>query len=326
MRTIPLNAGAVKRMKICFVMDPVESVNVDADTTFALMLGAQERGHEVFYVRPEDLPARRDECWATLWPVKIQRDRLKPAIRGEARFVPLHEMDCIWMRKDPPFDELYLYEVGLLELAEARGALVVNRPVGLRAANEKLYALHFAEVIPDTMVSSDREKLKGFIEERGGTGVLKPLSGHGGEGIFVASLEDRNLNALIEVSTQNGTIPVMCQEYLPAARQGDKRILMLDGEPMGAILRVPLAEEHRSNIHVGGRVEKTTLSEEERRICELVGPRLVADGLYFVGLDVIGGRLTEVNVTSPTGIQEMSRLDGVDGPGLVMEWVEKRLA
>lgn len=310
-------------MKICFVMDPVEAVNVKADTTFALMMGAQERGHEVFYVRPEDLLARRDECWATVWPVVLQRDQAMPARRGEARFVALHEMDCVWMRKDPPFDELYLYEVGLLELAEAKGTLVVNRPAGLRAANEKLYALHFAEVIPDTVVSSDRVKLKEFIAERG-TGVLKPLSGHGGEGIFVASVEDRNLNALIEVSTKNGTIPVMCQEYLPEARQGDKRIILLDGEPMGAILRVPLAEEHRSNIHVGGTVEKTTLTEGERRICEVVGPRLVKDGLYFVGLDVIGGRLTEVNVTSPTGIQEMSRLDGVDGPGLVMEWVEGR--
>jgi glutathione synthase len=312
-------------MRIAFVMDPVDGVNVDADTTFALMLGAQARGHEIFYVRPEDLLGRRDACFATVYPVTVRQDPEDKVTLGEGRFEALHQMDCIWMRKDPPFDEVYLYQAGLLELAEARGTLVLNRPCGLRAANEKLYALHFEEVIPDTVVTADGAQIKDFLADVGGRGVLKPLRGHGGEGIFVVGLNDRNLNAMIEVSTDNGRLPVMCQEYLPEARQGDKRVLLLDGEPMGAILRVPREEEHRSNIHVGGRVVATSLTEKERRICELVGPRLVRDGLYFVGIDVIGERLTEVNVTSPTGIQEMSRLDGVDGPEMVTKWVEDRV-
>jgi len=181
-------------------------------------------------------------------------------------------------------------------------------------------------VIPDTLVTNQAKRIKAFMSDHEGQAVLKPLSGHGGEGIFVLSEGDRNLNAMIEVSTNKGRDHIMCQEYLPAAREGDKRILMLNGEVMGAILRVPLQEEHRSNIHVGGSVEKTTLSKEEKRICEIVGPRLRRDGLYFVGLDVIGERLTEINVTSPTGIQEMSRLDGVDGPARVMEWIEEEIS
>jgi glutathione synthase len=312
-------------MKIGFVMDPLDGINVTADTTFALMLGAQKRGHELYYIRPQDLSAEGDEAWALITPVEVRADPNDKVTYGNEFYEPLHALDCVWMRKDPPFDEAYLYEVGILELAEEKGTLILNRPNGLRAANEKLYALHFPDVIPDTLVTNQAARLKAFMSDHGGQGVLKPLSGHGGEGIFVISEGDRNLNAMIEVSTKKGTEPIMCQEYLPAAREGDKRILMLNGEVMGAILRVPLQEEHRSNIHVGGSVEKTVLSEKERHICEVVGPRLVEDGLYFVGLDVIGERLTEVNVTSPTGIQEMSRLDGVDGPAQVMEWIEDKI-
>ncbi|RDV37735.1 glutathione synthase [Bradymonadaceae bacterium TMQ3] len=313
-------------MKIAYVMDPLSQVNVFADTTFALMLGAQARGHEVFYVRPESLEARGDEAFATIQPVELRQEPGNAVSFGEARHVSLDEVDVVWMRKDPPFDDTYLYEVMLLELAEERGTLVLNRPRGLRDANEKLYALHFSAHTPKTLVSSHAEAIKSFAEEVGGRAVLKPLDGHGGSGIFVIGTEDRNLNAMIEVSTAGGTKRVMVQEYLPAARQGDKRVIMLDGEPLGAILRVPLEQEHRSNIHVGGRVEKTSLSAREREICEAVGPRLKRDGLYFVGLDLIGERLTEVNVTSPTGIQEMSRLDGIDGPGVVMAWIENELA
>ncbi len=309
-------------MKIGFVMDPIEGVNVEADTTFALMMAAQERGDEVFYIRPRDLSARGDEAWASYTPVTLRADPDDKVSYGESKHGPLHALDAVWMRKDPPFDEAYLYEVNLLELAQEKGCLVVNEPRGLRAANEKLYALHFPEWIPASLVSASSTAIKAFMHRQGGRCILKPLSGHGGEGIFVLDESDRNLNALIEVSTAHGTVPVMCQEYLPEAREGDKRILMLDGEPLGAILRVPSDEEYRSNIHVGGRVEKTTLSPREKKICAAVGPRLVNDGLYFVGLDVIGERLTEVNVTSPTGIQEMSRLDGVDGPAEVMDWVE----
>lgn len=312
-------------MKIGFVMDPMEGVNVYADTTFALMLGAQARGYELFYIRPETLAAHGDEGWAVMQPVKVRQDPEDKAQFGEPFYGALHELDSVWMRKDPPFDDEYLYDVAILELAEQKGTLIVNRPQGLRAANEKLYALHFPEVIPNTVVTSQADRIKEFMAANGGLGVLKPLHGHGGAGIFVASLEDRNLNAMIEVSTKDGRERVMVQQYLPEAREGDKRIIMVNGEPIGAILRVPSEEEHRGNIHVGGQVVKTTLSKKEQEICALVGPRLVRDGLYFVGLDVIGERVTEVNVTSPTGIQEMSRLDGVDGPALVMDWMEGKL-
>lgn len=309
-------------MQIAFVMDPVDKVNIHADTTFAFMLAAQARGHQVFYVRPEDLMARGDEAWATLYPCSVRRVAGNHVTLGAPVQRALHTLDALWMRKDPPFDVAYLYEVALLELAEEKGCLVINKPRGLRDANEKLYALHFAPVIPETIVTGDAHRIKDFVREHGDRAVLKPLGGHGGSGIFVAETGDRNLNAMIEVSTDHGRRPIMCQAYLPEARHGDKRIIMLNGQPLGAILRVPMDEEHRSNLHVGGSAVQTTLTERDRQICELVGPRLVADGLWFVGLDVIGGRLTEVNVTSPTGIQEMSRLDGMDGPDRVMAWME----
>lgn len=313
-------------MKIGFVMDPLEGMNIDADTTFALMLGAQERGHEVYFIAPEDLYAKGNDAFAIMRKVTLRRVKGDHYACGEKEERNLNEFECIWMRKDPPFDDDYLYEVAILELAEKQGTLVMNRPQGLRGANEKLYALHFAEVTPRTLVTAKKSVIKEFMLDVGGRCVLKPLSGHGGEGIFVISEHDRNLNTMIEVSTKHETKLVMCQEYLEAAREGDKRVIMLNGEPLGAILRVPLEEEHRSNIHVGGRVEKTALTEKEREICERVGPQLVKDGLYFVGLDIIGERVTEVNVTSPTGIQEMSRLDGIDGSGKVIEWIEKQLA
>lgn len=308
-------------LEVGFVMDPLEKVNVAEDTTFALMLAAQARNWEVYYIRPGDLSCEGDEAWAMVQSVELRPDPDDKVTFGDSSYRALQTLDCIWMRKDPPFDTDYLYEANILELAQRKGCMVVNEPRGLRGANEKLYSLHFPEVIPATVVTSRARRIKDFMAEQGGKIVLKPLSGHGGEGIFVASEDDRNLNAMIEVSTRHGQIPVMCQQYLPAARQGDKRIIVLDGEPMGAILRVPQEGEHRSNIHVGGRVEKTSLTDRDRHICEVVGPRLVEDGLYFVGLDVIGEYLTEVNVTSPTGIQEMSRLDGIDGPGQVMQWV-----
>lgn len=310
-------------MQMGFVMDPLQKVNVREDTTFALMLAAQARGYEVFYIRPRDLAAESDEAWARLRRVEVRADPDDKVTFGDVSYRALHELDCVWMRKDPPFDTTYLYEANLLELAQRKGCFVINEPRGLRAANEKLYSLNFPDVIPDTVVTNDGERIRQFMADHDGRGVLKPLSGHGGEGVFVVDEEDRNLNALIEVSTDRGGEPVMVQEYLPQARQGDKRIILLAGEPMGAILRVPRDDEHRSNIHVGGRVEKTSLTAAEEQICELIGPRLVEDGLYFVGIDVIGEKLTEVNVTSPTGIQEMSRLDGVDAPDQVMEWIEK---
>lgn len=312
-------------MRIAFVMDPIESVNIHADTTFAFMDAAEQRGHEVYYVRMQDMEARDDEAWSLVQRCQVRRVEGDHYTLGSVEHVALHTFDCIFMRKDPPFDIPYLHAVHLLELAEEKGTLVMNKPTGLRGANEKLYALHFVGAIPNTIVTKRAAEVKAFAESQGGQCIIKPLDGHGGEGVFLFSLTDRNANALLEMTTHHGREYLMCQQYIPAAREGDKRILMLDGVPMGAILRVPKDEENRGNIHVGGRVEKTELTERDLEICAAVGPRLKRDGLWFVGLDVIGGYLTEVNVTSPTGIQEMSRLNGMDGAAAVITWIENKL-
>lgn len=309
-------------MRIAFVMDPIADVNVDADTTFAFMLAAQARDHEVYYADAGDLSARGRTARCIVQKANVRKNQGNHYTLGAPDLIDLHELDAVFMRKDPPFDIAYLHAVHILELAEELGTLVVNKPSGLRAANEKLYSLHFPDVIPETVVTSSKSEIKDFAREFGGKCIIKPIDGHGGEAVFLLDLEDRNVNALIEMMTNHERSRAICQRYLPEARDGDKRIILLDGEPLGAILRVPRADEHRGNIHVGGTVEKAALTDRDHAICEAVGSRLRADGLWFVGLDVIGGYLTEVNVTSPTGIQEMSRLDGVDGAAAVIEWVE----
>lgn len=307
-----------------FVMDPLDGVILDEDTTFAFMLAAQEREHEIHYIRPEDLYARNDEAWALVHPCRVRRREGDHYTLEEPRRRPLHELDAVLMRKDPPFDIDYLHAAHLLELAEQKGTVVVNRPTGLRIANEKLYALHFPELLPDTLVTREKERIRAFLTDHGGRCIVKPVDGHGGAAVFVLDESDRNTNALVEQMTSEGRKRVVCQEYVPAARKGDKRILLLDGEPMGAILRVPPEDDHRGNIHVGGHVERTELTERDREICDRVGERLSRDGLWFAGIDVLGETLTEVNVTSPTGIQEMSRLDGIDGSGRVIDWIARR--
>jgi len=313
-------------MRIAFVMDPIESVNIHADTTFDFMCAAKERGHEVFYVRMQDIEARDDEAWSLVYPCDVRREEGNHYTLSDVQHIGLHTLDCIFMRKDPPFDIAFLHAVHLLELAEEKGVLVMNKPSGLRAANEKLYGLHFPGAIPDTIVTKRATEVKAFAESQGGKCIIKPLDGHGGAGVFLFDLTDRNANALLEMTTKDGKEYLMCQKYIPAARKGDKRILMLDGTPIGAIMRVPPEEDNRGNIHIGAVVQKTELTPRDLEICAMVGPRLKRDGLWFVGLDVIGDYLTEVNVTSPTGIQEMSRLNGVAGSAKVIEWIEEKIA
>jgi glutathione synthase len=313
-------------MRIVVVMDPPETVLVDADTSFALMEEAQSRGHRVDHCLATDLFLSGGRAGARVRRATMRREAgVAPISLHGPEDVLFSEVDVVLVRKDPPFDSNYLWATQVLE--HARGTtLVVNDPRALRDANEKLYATHFPDVMPDTLVTSDKERIRAFVRAMGGVGVLKPLSGAGGDGVFLLRDEDLNFNAIVETVTHVGKRLAMAQRFLPEVREGDKRILLLDGEPLGAINRVPKRDDVRSNIHVGGSVAASTLDEADRRIIAAVAPRLRADGLYFVGLDVIGGRLTEVNVTSPTGIQQMSRLDGVNHSGAVLDWLERRRA
>jgi glutathione synthase len=237
----------------------------------------------------------------------------------------LEDFDSVWMRKDPPFDMKFFFATHLLSLIDRSKCFVMNNPDGLREANEKLYALRFPEQIPQTLVSSDMQRLREFMDELGGEMIIKPLDGAGGSGVFYLNQQDRNTNSILEAATDNGRRLIMGQRYLPEIRQGDKRIIVLNGEPLGAVLRVPLESETRGNIHVGGQCVKTEVTARDREICGALSPLLRADGLYFAGLDVIGSFLTEVNVTSPTGIQEINALDGVCLESQVVDFVEAQV-
>lgn len=310
-------------MHIVVIMDPVAGVLVDEDTSFAIMLEAQARGHQVEHCLPTDLYIEAGKLSARVRPARMQQDAAAPIVLGDPQDLSLHTVDVVLVRTDPPFDSNYLWCTLMLDRL-AGDTLVVNRPSGLRHANEKLYTCNFPQLMPTTLVSNDKPRIKAFVDSVGGRAVIKPLAGAGGEGVMALIAGDMNINAIIEATTRNGGQVAMVQEFLPAVTEGDKRVLLLDGEPLGAILRVPQGGDVRSNIHVGGRVVAATLSDADREIVATVAPRLRADGLYFVGLDIIGGRLTEVNVTSPTGIQQMTRLDGINYCGRVIEWLEQR--
>jgi len=310
-------------MRIVVIMDPPSTVIVDEDTSFALMHEAAHRGHRVDHCLARDLYVVDGELRATVRRATMQKVAGAAIVLDAPEQVALSEVDAILVRTDPPFDRQYLWCTLMLERVRGR-TLVVNDPQGLRRANEKLYACNFPELMPRTLVSSEKERIKSFVEEVGGRAVIKPLDGAGGEGVMALATDDLNLNAIIEMQTRGESRVAMVQEFLPAVREGDKRVLLLAGEPLGAILRVPQRGDVRSNIHVGGSVVKAEIDEADRRIIETLAPSLVADGLYFVGLDVIGGKLTEVNVTSPTGIQQMTRLDGENHCARVIDWLERK--
>ncbi len=306
-------------------MDPLESVLPDKDTTFAFMLESLARGHELFHLGLKDLFTYGHHVFGRARRCAVMR--ATPHFRfldGGIQY-PLEHFDAIFMRKDPPADAAYLYATMLLSLTDGRCTVILNHPAGLREANEKLYALNFPDAIPPTIVTYEIARLKQFLAEQGGEMIVKPLDGHGGEGVFHAHRGDRNLNAILETVTRLETRPIMGQRYIPEIRDGDKRLIVLNGEPLGCTLRVPRHDEHRGNIHVGGNCVKAEVTERDREICRMLRPRLERDGLYFVGLDIIGKYLTEVNVTSPTGIQEIDRLDGVNLEAKVIDFVEARL-
>ncbi len=312
--------------KLAFIMDPIENVLVDKDTTFVFMLEAVRRGHQTYYLGIRDLFARANQTFARARRIEVARANPHYRFLDQNADYPLDAFDAVFMRKDPPADAAYLYATMLLSLADSRRTFVLNNPAGLREANEKLYALNFPGAIPPTLVTYEIARLRRFMTEQGGEMIVKPLDGHGGEGVFLVTAGDRNLGAILETVTHFETRPIMAQRYIPEIRNGDKRLIVLNGEPLGCTLRVPRADEHRGNIHVGGTCVKAPVSTRDREICRMLEPRLERDGLYFVGLDIIGDYLTEVNVTSPTGVQEIDSLDGVSLEAKVIDFVEARVA
>jgi len=311
-------------MLVAFQMDPIEAVNIAADSSFRLAEEAQARGHEVLVYTPEDLFYREDRVMARVRSVTVRRVQGDHVIAGEARIVDLAEDDVIWLRKDPPFDMGYITTTHLLD--RLRGTtLVVNDPFWVRNSPEKLLVLDYPDLTPPTMVARNLEMLKAFKADHGDV-ILKPLYGNGGAGVFRLTPEDRNLNSLYELFAGINREPLIMQKFLPDVSAGDKRVILVDGEPVGGINRVPAEGETRSNMHVGGRPEATRLTEREREICAIIGPRLKEMGQIFVGIDVIGGWLTEINVTSPTGIQELERFDGINIAAKIWAAVEGRVA
>lgn len=312
-------------MRVLVVMDPVSTVQVDADTSFALMLEAQARGHRVDHALATDVELLDGRVFATVRCATMQREPATPILLGDPERVDIgKEIDVVLIRKDPPFDSDYLWLTLQLERLRGERTLVVNDPRGLRDANEKLYACHFPELTPRTLVSANKERIKDFVAAVGGRAVIKPIDGHGGEGVFALLEGDKNFNGLVEHVTRLGRRLAMVQSFIPEVTEGDKRILLIDGLVLGAILRVPRQDDVRSNIHVGGSVKPAELTDADRHVVAMVTPKLRTDGLHFVGLDVIGGKLTEVNVTSPTGIQQMSRFAGRSCETPVIEWLERQ--
>jgi glutathione synthase len=310
-------------LAVAIQMDPIETVNIDADSTFALALEAQRRGHTLHHYLPRQLTLRDGRLTARARPLEVRRERGRHFTLGAPETLELAGLDVILMRQDPPFDMAYITATHLLEHVRDE-VLVVNDPVSVRNAPEKLFATHFPGLMPPTLITSDRDAILAFRREHGEI-ILKPLFGNGGAGVFRLGPADENLNALLELFTQIYREPIIVQRYLPEIRQGDKRIILVEGEAVGGVLRVPPPGEARANLHVGGKAVKTVLTAREHEICAAIGPTLKQQGLIFVGIDVIGDYLTEINVTSPTGIQEINRLDGVALETKVWDAIEDRL-
>ncbi|PWK59335.1 glutathione synthase [Roseicyclus mahoneyensis] len=310
-------------MKIAFQMDPIGSVNIDADSTFRLAEEAQARGHQMWVYTPDHLSYREGRIMARAQSVKVQRVKGDHARLGAVEDLDLAKVDVVWLRQDPPFDMGYITTTHLLDRLKGK-TLVVNDPFWVRNCPEKLLVLDFPDLTPPTTIARDLSVLREF-KDRHGDIILKPLYGNGGAGVFRLTDSDRNLNSLHELFTGMNREPLIAQKFLPDVAAGDKRIILVDGEAVGAINRVPAVGETRSNLHVGGRAEKIGMTAREHEICAAIGPRLKEMGQVFVGIDVIGGYLTEINVTSPTGIQELERFDGINVAGKIWEAIEGKL-
>ena len=308
-------------LKVAIQMDPVEGINIHTDTTFLMMETAQARGHSLWVYRPERLALEEGKVTARGRPVTLRREIGNHFTAGETETRDLSEFDVVLMRQDPPFDMAYITATHLLERIHPQ-TLVVNNPAEVRNAPEKLFVTGFEGVQPPTLITSDIEAIADF-RARHGDMVLKPLYGGGGSGVARLKADDPNLDALLELHAMIGREPVIAQKFLPAVAKGDKRILLVDGEPVGAINRVPAEGQVRSNLRVGGRAEQIELTARDKELCAIIGPELKRRGLLFVGIDVIGDFLTEINVTSPTGAQQLKRFTGIDATAHLWDRIEQ---
>ena len=310
-------------MKIAVQMDPIMDVDPKADSTYALMREATRRGHELFHYQPTALSLRGTNLTAVGEEVEILAGNPHARL-GSRQRINLAEMDVVLLRQDPPFDMAYITNTHMLEHV-MDDVLVVNDPVSVRNAPEKLLVMHYPELMPETLITADPAEIRAFRAEFGDI-IIKPLFGNGGAGVFKLTKDDPNLASLLEMFAERSREPLMVQRFLPQVSDGDKRIILADGAVVGAINRVPQAGEARSNMHVGGRPEKIAMTDRDHEICAAIGPMLKERGLIFVGIDVIGDHITEINVTSPTGLQELDRFDGINSASILFDAIEARLA
>ena len=309
-------------LSVAVQMDPVSTIKIDGDSTFALALEAQRRGYTLFHYLPSDLALENGKVTAWVRPWIVQRAENHSQL-GDPQLMDLSQVDVVLLRQDPPFDLHYITTTHILEHIHPH-TLVVNNPAAVRNAPEKLLVTHFPQLAPPTLITCDRRQRLDF-RARYQDLIVKPLFGNGGAGVFHVRPDDENFNALLELYGTVSRDPLILQQYLPQVRQGDKRIILVDGKPAGALNRIPASGEARSNLHVGGTAAKTTLTKREQEICEVIGPLLQQQGLIFVGIDVIGDYLTEINVTSPTCIQEIDRFDGVCIEAQIWDAIEQKL-
>jgi glutathione synthase len=309
-------------LAVAIQMDPIEPIDIDADSTFVLALEAQRRGHGLYHYLPKDLSYDHGRVRARARPLEVRRERGRHATLGAPEMLDLRALDVVLMRQDPPFNLDYIGATHLLERVHPE-TLVVNDPVSVRNAPEKLFVTHFPDLMPPTLITHDAELIKAFRAEHKDI-IVKPIYGNGGAGVFHIRPDDDNLSSLLELLGRVAQEPLIAQLYLPEIRTGDKRIILVEGEPLGAVNRVPPDGDARANLHVGGRAEKATLTKRDLEICEALGPVLREQGLVFVGIDVIGTWLTEINVTSPTGLQEIDRFDDVCLEARIWDAIESR--
>ncbi|MEY1554571.1 glutathione synthase [Yoonia sp. R2331] len=309
-------------LKVAIQMDPIGPIDIDADSSFRIAEEAQARGHSLFYYTPDKLSYNAGRVMAQGWPLTVQRVKGDHFTLAAQQVVDLADFDVVWLRQDPPFDMGYITTTHLLDMVHPE-TLVVNDPFWVRNYPEKLLVLQFPDLTPPTMIARDLDTLRAFRAEHGDV-ILKPLYGNGGAGVFKLRKDDSNLASLHELFAGINREPLIMQKFLPDVTKGDKRVILVDGEPVGAINRVPAKGETRSNMHVGGRPEKVELTDRDREICARIGPLLREKGQVFVGIDVIGDWLTEINVTSPTGIQELERFDGINVAEKIWQAIERR--